>query len=211
MHSSSVWFLHSSLSGCWSRWLKDRGHPFIKQTRELFTVHPHDTRKASITFIYSMMTLGKIILKLIEDCWLYFQFVPRHKWYSRETSKMMVNEAGFFFLFFKSICSKQHAASIYRTRFSLDAAQKTTVLVNVSEWTYYGGNGRMTTSIPPMGAVSSWNTRIICWAGSTGVLDGGIGSCGGVDVGIEPMSGDRESESVWMCVWSYILPCKSLG
>lgn len=45
--------------------------------------------------------------------------------------------------------------------------------MNVSEWTYYGGNGRMTTSIPPMGAVSSWNTRIICWAGSTGVLDGG--------------------------------------
>lgn len=101
MHSSSVWFLHSSLSGCWSRWLKDRGHPFIKQTRELFMVHPHETRKASITFIYSMMTLVKIILKSIEDCWLYFQFVPHHKWYkwySRETSKMMVNEAGFLFL-----------------------------------------------------------------------------------------------------------------
>lgn len=73
----------------------------------------------------------------------------------------------------------------------------------VSEWNYYGGNGRMTTSIPPMGAVSSWNTRIICWAGSTGVLDGGIGSCGGVDVGIKPMSGDRETESVWVCVVIY--------
>lgn len=154
MHSSSVWFLHSSLSGCWSRWLKDRGHPFIKQTRELFMVHPHDTRKASITFIYSMMTLGKIVLKSIEDCWLYFQFVPRHKWYSRETSKMMVNEAGFFFLKYL----QQTACCLYLPH-SVFTGRCTKVLVNVSEWNYYGGNGRMTTSIPPMGAVSSWNTR----------------------------------------------------
>lgn len=89
--------------------------------------------------------------------------------------------------------------------------QPNAAVYTVSEWNYYGGNGRMTTSIPPMGAVSSWNTRIICWVGSTGVLDGGIGSRGGVDVGIKPMSGDRKTESVWMCVWSYILPCKGLG
>lgn len=63
-----------------------------------------------------------------------------------QRNKQDDGEWGWFLFFFLSICSKQHAASIYRTQFSLDAAQKTTVLVNVSEWTYYGGNDNIYSS-----------------------------------------------------------------
>lgn len=105
-----------------------------------------------------------------------------------------------------SVCS-HYVGSINRSRVSVDAAQKdygqtlqTTAAHSVSEFDQPWRQRESDNIFPSVGARSCWHTRMICWVGSTGVLNGWLAPVEELMLAWSPCQG---AWKVW--VWEGLL------